>query len=144
MQINVLSTDYAVSPQIDPSDLPAIASKGYTTVICNRPDTEIPQSHHAVVLQEAAQAVGLEFVIHPVSHPTIGPDTIDMQMQFIANSKGPVLAYCASGTRSSILWAFGSARTQPVDEILNAAAKAGYDLSPMRPQLEAFANSAPR
>ncbi|PWG17354.1 TIGR01244 family sulfur transferase [Salibaculum griseiflavum] len=139
MDIRELSPDHAVSPQIDPSDLPAIAAAGYRTVICNRPDEENPPSHHAAVMAEAAKAAGLDFVIHPVTHPTIGPDTIARQMQVIDAGNGPVLAYCASGTRSSILWALGRAGSLGVDEVLEATARAGYDLAPLRPQLEAFA-----
>ncbi|MDO9527336.1 MAG: sulfur transferase domain-containing protein, partial [Gemmobacter sp.] len=37
MDIRALTPDYAVSPQISPSDLPAIKAAGYSTVICNRP-----------------------------------------------------------------------------------------------------------
>lgn len=139
MDIRPLSPAYAVSPQIDPSDLPAIAAAGYTTIICNRPDAEIPPSHHAETMAAAAREAGLEFVIAPVTHPTIGPDTIGRQMAVLQESAGPVLAYCASGTRSSILWALGQAGTLSADDILGATEAAGYDLSPLRPQLEALA-----
>ncbi|MBT8412600.1 MAG: TIGR01244 family phosphatase, partial [Octadecabacter sp.] len=54
---------------------------------------------------------------------------------------GPVLAYCASGTRSSIVWALGQAGTMATDEIITAAAAAGYDLSGLKPQLDALAAS---
>lgn len=139
MDIRPLSPDHAVSPQIDPADLLAIAAAGYRTVICNRPDEEIPPSHHAAVMAEAARDAGLEFVSHPVTHPTIGPETITRQMQVIDAANGPVLAYCASGTRCSVLWALGRAGTLGVDAVLQATAQAGYDLAPLRPQLEAFA-----
>ena len=33
MDIRALTDDYAVSPQIDPSDIPAIRDAGYTTII---------------------------------------------------------------------------------------------------------------
>ncbi|MDR9428595.1 MAG: TIGR01244 family sulfur transferase [Salibaculum sp.] len=139
MDIRPLSPDHAVSPQIDPADLPAIAAAGYRLVICNRPDAENPPDHHAAVMEEAARAAGLDFVNHPVTHPAIGPETIDRQMQAIDTAPGPVLAYCASGTRCSVLWALGRAGTLGVDAVLEATGRAGYDLAPLRPQLEAFA-----
>jgi uncharacterized protein (TIGR01244 family) len=49
------------------------------------------------------------------------------------------VAYCASGNRSTIVWALGVAGEVPVDEILQCAAKNGYDLAWLRPQLEALA-----
>lgn len=139
MDIRPLCATYSVAPQIDPSDLPAIAAAGYTTVICNRPDAEIPPSHHADVVAAAAKAAGLDFINAPVTHPTIGPETIGHQMAVLQEAAGPVLAYCASGTRSSILWALGQAGTLSADDILGATEAAGYDLSPLRPQLEALA-----
>jgi len=38
MDIRQLSPQYAVSPQIDASDVPAIAEAGFGTIICNRPN----------------------------------------------------------------------------------------------------------
>ncbi len=46
MDIRPLTPDYAVSPQIDPGDLPAIKAAGYVMVIDNRPDGEIPPHLH--------------------------------------------------------------------------------------------------
>jgi uncharacterized protein (TIGR01244 family) len=51
-------------------------------------------------------------------------------------AQGPVLAYCASGTRCSVLWSLVKAGSMPTDEILQATAKAGYDLSGLRPRLD--------
>ena len=56
MDIRALTPTYAVSPQIDPEDLPAIKAAGYTVVIDNRPDGEIPPHLHTPVMEEAAKA----------------------------------------------------------------------------------------
>jgi uncharacterized protein (TIGR01244 family) len=50
-----------------------------------------------------------------------------------------VLAYCASGTRSSIVWSLGQAGKMPTDAIIAATAQAGYDLAGMRGQLDMLA-----
>ena len=47
----------------------------------------------------------------------------------------PVLVYCRSGMRSATLWALSQAGTLPVEEIVEAAAVAGYDLKPFLPRL---------
>ena len=139
MDIRQITPDYAVSPQIDPADIPAIAAAGFVTIICNRPDAEIPPSHHAAVMAEAAQAAGLRFVEIPVTHQGLNMQMIDAQKQAIDTSSGPVLAYCASGTRSSIVWSLATAGQMPADDIIAATAAAGYDLGGLRPQLEALA-----
>ena len=66
MDIRPLSPDYAVSPQIDPEDFAAIRAAGYTTVIDNRPDGEIPPHLHTDEMRRAAEALGLVFVANPV------------------------------------------------------------------------------
>jgi len=50
-----------------------------------------------------------------------------------------VLAYCASGTRSSVIWSLGQAGHLSTDEILAATAQAGYQLDQLRPALDAMA-----
>ena len=42
MDIRRLTETYAVSPQITPEDVAAIKAAGFTTIINNRPDGEIP------------------------------------------------------------------------------------------------------
>ena len=140
MDIRQLSPTYAVSPQIDASDIAAIAEAGFKTVICNRPDAEVPPSHHSSVIEAAAREAGLAFVSNPVTHQGLNMELIDAQKAALDASGGPVLAYCASGTRSSIVWAFGQATEMPADEIIAATAAAGYDLEGMRSQLDALAN----
>ncbi|WP_439155141.1 TIGR01244 family sulfur transferase [Yoonia sp.] len=139
MDIRQITPNYAVSSQIDPSDISAIAAAGFTTIICNRPDTEVPPSHQSAVMAEAASDAGLTFVEIPVTHQGLNMQMIDAQKQAITDSTGPVLAYCASGTRSSIVWSLASAGTMPTDDIIAATAAAGYALGGMRSQLDALA-----
>lgn len=139
MDIRQLSPSYAVSPQIAVEDIPAIADAGFKTIICNRPDAEIPPSHHASVIEAAAVAAGLGFVIIPVTHQGMNLEMIADQKAAMDGSDGPTLAYCASGTRSSIVWALGQAKEMPADDIIAATTAAGYDLGGMRPQLNALA-----
>ena len=139
MDIRPLSPDFAVSPQIAVEDIPAIVAAGYKTIICNRPDAEVPPSHQAAAIGDAATAAGLTFIVNPVTHQGLNMDMIDSQKAAMDDSDGPVLAYCASGTRSSIVWSFAQAKDMPTDEIIAATTKAGYDLGGMRGQLEALA-----
>ncbi|MBS0126739.1 TIGR01244 family sulfur transferase [Thetidibacter halocola] len=127
-----ITDTYAVSPQISAEDMPAIKAAGITTVICNRPDAEVPPSHQAAAIGAAAEAEGLVFHVLPITHQTLTPENVARQKALIEGAGGPVLAYCASGTRSTIVWALGQAGERPAEEIIGAAAQAGYDLSGLR------------
>ena len=55
MDIRQITPRYSVSPQISVEDVPAIKAAGITTVICNRPDAEVPPSHQAEALRKAVE-----------------------------------------------------------------------------------------
>jgi uncharacterized protein (TIGR01244 family) len=139
MDIRPITSDYAVSPQIAPDDLPAIAAAGFRTVVCNRPDAEVPPDLSAAALRIATEAAGLQFVENPVTHQTLDMDKVAIQSAAMAASEGPVLAYCASGNRSSIIWSLGQAGHRPTDEIIALTMRAGYDLRGLAPRLDAMA-----
>ena len=138
MEIRALTPTYAVSPQIERADLAAISKAGYTTVINNRPDGEIAEDLHGAALQKAAEALGLSFVSIPLIPGTFSPENIAAQSAAVAASKGPVLAYCASGNRCSIIWAMMNAGTLPVDDLVGIPARFGYRLDHLRPTLAAL------
>jgi uncharacterized protein (TIGR01244 family) len=139
MDIRHLTETFAVSPQIAPEDLADIKAAGFSTILCNRPDGEVPPELQADAIRRAAEALGLRFVLNPLSHGSLTMDHIETQGQTLAESDGPVFAYCASGNRSSILWALSQAGRVPTDDLIAAGARAGYNLEGMRPQIDALA-----
>ena len=136
MQINYLSPDYSVAPQIAVPDVATIAEAGFKSVICNRPDQENPETHQIAAIKAEVIAAGLEFAENVFAPSTFGPDKIQRQSELLQELPSPVLAYCASGTRCSIVWAFAHASSMDIDSILTATTSAGYQLSHLRPQLE--------
>jgi hypothetical protein len=139
MDIRALTPTYAVSPQIMLEDLPAIKAAGFTTVIDNRPDAEIPAALHATHMRAAAEALGLEFVENQVISGGLTAENVEKQAAALAAAKGPVFAYCASGNRCSIVWALVNAGKRPTDELINVPAQYGYNLEHLRAQIEARA-----
>lgn len=139
MEPRALTPRYHVSPQIDPADAAAIKAAGYALVICNRPDEEVPPSHQAQTMRAAVEAEGLRFVSLPLTHQTMTAENILKQSDLVDAADGPVLAYCASGTRCSVIWALGNVDKMGVDAVLEAAAQAGYNLAGLRPTLDALA-----
>ncbi len=139
MDIRPLSETFAVSPQIEPEDVAAIKAAGFTTVVCNRPDMEVPPDLQADAVRRAVEAAGMRFVLNPLSHGSLSMDHIETQGRALAEAEGPVFAYCASGNRSSILWALSQAGKVPTGALVEAGARAGYNLEMVRPQIEMLA-----
>jgi uncharacterized protein (TIGR01244 family) len=121
---------FIAAPQIAVSGIADAKALGITTIINNRPDGEDPSEPQGAEIEAAARAAGLDYVAIPVTHAGFsGPQVAAMAVALEA-ATGPVLAYCRSGTRSTLLWAL--ARTQLGDDKASLQAKAaggGYDLS---------------
>jgi len=135
MDIRPLDPALHVAPQIALEDVPALKTAGYAALISNRPDGEEPGQPDAATVRAAAEAAGLAFVHIPVSTSSLGPEEVEALRHALDTLPGPALAFCRSGTRSAILWALSQAGDRPADELIAAAAAAGYDLSGLRSQL---------
>ncbi len=139
MDIRALTPEYAVSPQIEPQDLPILQAAGFTTIIDNRPDGEIPGPLHAQTMKAAAEALGLTFVINPISPGNFSDQVLSTQKAALDTATGPVFAYCASGNRSSCVWALMLAGVRPTEELIGIPGKFGYNLEALRGRIEAAA-----
>ena len=130
--IRKVTDGFSVAPQIDESDVDAIAKAGFRTIMANRPDGEggIDQPRMGAI-RARAEALGLSFVAIPFSGaPT--PEILERIGAALAEAPSPVLAYCRTGTRSITAWALTHAGQGTGEEIVDAAAGAGYDLSSLR------------
>ena len=116
------------------------ASYGIKTVICNRPDGEAPDQPSFEQVKAWLNANGIEQVIYmPVVMDGITDETLDHFQATVANSEAPIMAYCRTGTRSSMLWALNQARRGvEVNSLIKAASLANIDLEPQRHRLEAI------
>ncbi|WP_370209085.1 TIGR01244 family sulfur transferase [Pararhodobacter marinus] len=139
MDIRPLSDTYSVTPQIEPEDIEAIKAAGFTTVICNRPDGEIPPELQADAMRGLVEGAGMAFVVNPVIGGALTQENVDAQRSAIDSASGPVLAYCASGNRSSIVWALANAGRKPTDELISAGAQYGYQVAQFRELIDRLA-----
>lgn len=143
LSIRPLNDRFAVAPQIDPQDLPAIAAAGFVAVINNRPDEEEAGQPAADTIRAAAEAAGLAYHAIPVTAAGFSHPQLDAMAAAIAGADGPVLAFCRSGTRSCNLWALAAAKAGRDPALLVVQAhSAGYDLSGMRPTLDTLGAGA--
>lgn len=137
MDLKRITPTFTASPQLDPADISAAKALGFTTVINNRPDQEEPGQPEADILAGAAKAEGMDYHHIPVAGMQVTRDDIDSFTDALETAQGPVLAFCRSGTRSTMLWAISEARRTSADELIRAAGQAGYDLTGLRSTLEA-------
>ena len=128
------------SPQIGLSDIETAQAMGISLIINNRPDGESDDQTPSVEIEQAARAAGMDFCAIPVSHAGFSEWQVSAMRTALEAREGPVLAYCRSGTRSTLLWALAEAsKGRSPDELAAAAAQAGYDLSPVRAMMDMLA-----
>ena len=125
-----VTDDFSVAPQIELDDVARAAAEGFTLIVNNRPDGEQPGQPTSAEMEAAARKAGIAYVHIPVRGGP-SPEQVDIESAILAEAKGPVLAYCRSGTRSIVTWSIGQALagTRPRDELIALGAEAGYDLS---------------
>lgn len=132
-----LSETVFASPQIELDDIEAAKEAGVTMIVNNRPDGEEPSAPQSDAVAAAAAEAGLEFVSIPIGQAGFSEVQIDAMIAALDNAEGKVLAYCRSGTRSTLLWSLAQAKLgMAPDSIADVAMAAGYDVSPIRPMLD--------
>lgn len=143
MNLRRVDETISVSPQIAPEDVPLLAEQGFAFVINNRPDEEEAGQPSGEAIQAAAEAAGLRYAAIPVTHAGFSSAQVEAMAAAMAEAKGPVFAYCRSGTRSCNLWALAEAsRGGDPAQITAKAAQAGYDISGIRPLLDQLSGKA--
>jgi sulfide:quinone oxidoreductase len=140
MHIHKLTDQLSVSPQVALEEIVKLSALGFKSVICNRPDKESDDQPTMSAVESAVKAAGLTWQHQPVVSGNITDQDVTDFTQLMAKLPQPVFAFCRTGTRCSILWALSQVNTMSVDDILNTAAEAGYNLGDQQPRLEALAN----
>ena len=100
-------------------------------IVNNRPDGEEPGQPLGVEIEEAASAAGMEYRSIPIIRG-IGPADAQAMRDAISQSRGQVLAFCRSGTRSALAWALSQSEAgRAREEIEECLASAGVDPTPI-------------
>ncbi len=133
------------SPQIDVDDIAEAAALGIGLIVNNRPEDESDDQTPGADIEAAATAAGIAYVAIPVTHAGFSMPQVEAMQDALASAGDkPVLAYCRSGTRSTLLWALAQARMgTDLGTIAASAARAGYDVRPISQELD-FLAAQPR
>lgn len=135
-----VTDSFLASPQISTDDVTEAANQGVTLIINNRPDEEDPNQPSGASIAAAAQDAGLAYVAIPVTHAGFSVPQVEAMRTALDDNSGKTLAFCRSGTRSTLLWALAEAHDgRDPESVANEAANAGYDVSPIRSIMDAFA-----
>ena len=135
MDIRDITPGFAVSPQISKEDAEAIAASGFCKVINNRPDGEEDDQPSSMNIMNAVSNQGVGYLHIPISGSDISSRDIADFRNALQSAGGPVLAYCRSGMRSTKLWALYEVEKRSVYDVIQMAARAGYDLTGFADQL---------
>ncbi len=139
--IKPVTKAYALSPQMQISDVQKAANAGYTLIINNRPDGESPDQPTSAQMAAAAQKAGIDYVHIPFRPGHITPAIITAMEEALKDQKGPVVAYCRSGNRAAAAWAMTRVKNGVLspEEAITAGHRAGYNLEHHRKTLQSLA-----
>ena len=120
-----------VSGQIRPDEVGALGALGVTLIVNNRPDGEEPGQPLGAEIEEAASAAGMDYRSVPIIRG-IGPADADAINDAVGSTRGKVLLFCRSGTRSALAWALAqNEKGMPRGEIEARLASVGVDATPI-------------
>ena len=136
MDLRRLTDEFTVSPQIETEHVHGIAGAGFRSVLCNRPDGEEAGQCAYDRIAEAARAEGMETRSVPIVSGMITPESLEEFRAALKELPKPILAYCRTGTRCTMLWAITQHGVMDDAEIERRAAEAGYDVSGLLRQLQ--------
>ncbi len=128
------------SPQIGLAEVTEAKAQGIVLIVNNRPEGESDDQTPGAEIEAAARAAGMDYVAIPVTHAGFSEAQVNAMAAALGAADGPVLAYCRSGTRSTLLWALAEASrgAQPAT-LAASAASAGYDIVPVRAMVDMLA-----
>ena len=138
MSIQKLADNLYIAPQLTEADVREAAKLGIQTVICNRPDGEEENQPSFKQVESWLEAAGIREHHHqPVVAPSINAADVAAFQNLLKSVPQPVLAYCRTGTRCSLLWGYHQVQNgASVAEVVAAAQQAGVNLSNFEARLQ--------
>ncbi len=136
-----VSDNFYVSSQIDDSHVGYFKEQGFDLVVCNRPDDEEPEQTNFQLIQNLCNQVDIDFKNLPMVPGNLTSELIT-ETKVIIDKNIKTLAYCRTGTRCINLWACANAIDGDIEETIELANEAGYDLDHLRPLLKQINSSS--
>jgi len=132
----MLSDSVLASEQLTLADVAVAKARGISLIVNNRPEGEAEDQTPGPAIEAAARAAGMDYLAIPVTPGSFDEAQVRAMCGALGDADGKVLAYCRTGTRSTLLWALAQAAGgEPLESISAAARAAGYDVSPVFPTM---------
>ena len=135
-----LPGDVFITGQLLAAQMQALSEQGVMGFINNRPDMEAPIQPRAEELEQSAQTLGVDYFHIPMAGG-LTPGLIEASVTAYKNTPRPIVAFCASGMRSAVLWGFAHVQEMGVESVMDALSAAGFNLEQIRAPLTQFANN---
>ncbi|HFC05015.1 MAG TPA: TIGR01244 family phosphatase [Rhizobiales bacterium] len=142
MNLGQIEDGVFIAPQLMTGQIEQLAAQGIKTIVNNRPDGERGFYPASAEVAKVAAEHGIAYHYIPVDLSGLSMEPVKALAKVLQEAEEPVLLYCASGQRSSTIWALASAGRLSADEIISAGAAIGYNFAPMRPLLTQMAQAA--
>ena len=104
MRVMELAPEVFATGQVTEQDLELLADQGIRTVINNRPDHEEPGQPLTGDLQQAAGALGMEYIYLPVVASAMTLANVEDFREVYPQLEKPLLIFCRTGARSTSLF----------------------------------------
>ena len=129
MKLMKASFKVTLSAQLSEPDLKSLADNGVELVICNRPDDESADQASFSVIQQSAEALGMEAVSIAFKTGEMSHQHNESFTRLLKTGK-KTHAYCRTGNRSFCLYAaFHASTGRPEGEITALSKEFGFDIA---------------
>jgi sulfide:quinone oxidoreductase len=112
MRVLELAPQVYVSGQLFADDLKLAANQGVRSVMNNRPDDESMGQPKSADLAKIAEDLGMTFVHVPVVSGRLTEQNVQDFQLACDKLERPLLIFCRSGARSTMLWQMVEARQE--------------------------------
>lgn len=120
---------YFVASQLVEENFATLKAQGFERIINNRPDLESEDQPSGESLKKAADLVGLEYISNPIDLSKLSQEHVSCQVDALSTVK-KTLAFCRTGTRSSVLWVLlNNAQGGDYDNLSSYVSSKGFDLT---------------
>ncbi|MCV2403071.1 TIGR01244 family sulfur transferase [Marinomonas sp. C2222] len=133
-----LDNNYFVTAQIMASDMAEFKAQGFEQIINNRPEGESEGQPSEESIRLAAEALGMQYVNNPIVLSQLSQQQIDTQEEALLVDK-KTLAFCRTGTRSSVLWVLSeTGKGGDYSQLVTEVSGKGFDLERCAPAMAPF------
>src|SRR3954469_14207428 len=130
MTLKILTKTLSIAPQVQAGDVPDLATQGFRSVVCNRPDGEGSDQPSFAEIEAACRQCGLAAAYCPVISGDVTDSDARAFGELLESLPAPTAAYSRTGMHSATLWALSEAgRGRATPDIMAATKAAGSDLN---------------